>query len=465
MDKISSGIAEFDYILDGGFPSGASVLIVGRPGSGKTILAHQIMFHNARQDNKVIYLTTLAEPQVKVMRFQKEFTYFDTTKFQKSVIYYDLGGILRKLGPARVLLTIDELLKKYEPGMMIIDTIKIFADIIPGMTEFREFILDLSLRLATWGCTTLLLCEYSEEDIEIRPESAIADGIICLYGNEEKHFQKRFMRILKMRGTNHVSGETVFKITSNGIEVFPRLNPVVNAQFYSQINQRVSTGVPGLDALMGGGILRGTTTLLSGSAGIGKTFLCLSFATAGFTQKEKTVFVSFEESPAQLIHDFLNLGINLEQYISAGLLQIMHVSPIELDVDEHVYRIQKLVRDMQAERLVIDSISAFEIGMSNKVKYTDYVWALTDFFKTQGVSVLLTHEMHNSGSTSSLTKHGISYVADNLVMLHYQEEVYGMKRLVRVLKMRSSSHSTELGEMIIDQYGVSIVPMTQAIFS
>jgi len=463
LERISTGIKSFDQILGGGLPLGSTVLIAGCPGSGKTIMAHQIMFHNARPDYKIIYLTTLAEPLVKVIKFQQEFSFFNTNKFQKSVIYQDLGSIMRKHGPAQALLIIEDLLKKHEPGMIIIDTIKTFADITQGITEFREFILDLSLRLTTWGCTTLLLGEYSEEDIEIRPESAIADGIICLYGNEEKKYQKRYLRVLKMRGTNHIIGETVFKITRNGVEIFPRINPLVNSQVYSQLEERISTGVAGLDALMCGGIQRGTTTLVSGSAGIGKTFLALSFAMAGLINGEKTVFVSFEENIEQLIHNCLNLGMDLRHYIQEGLLYFVHVSPIELDVDEHIYHIQKLVSEIQARRLVIDSISAFEIGMSDKVKYTDYVWALTDFFKTQGVSVLLTHEMHNTSTTSVLTKHGISYVADNLILLHYQEEGRDLKRYLRVVKMRSSSHSTEVCELLINQNGLSVATIPQAI--
>jgi circadian clock protein KaiC len=113
---------------------------------------------------------------------------------------------------------------------MVIDTIKTLADIIPSMIEFRAFLLDLSLRLATWGCTALFLCEYAEEEIGIRPESAIADGIIYLSGSEEKKQQKRYLRILKMRGTGYAGGENVFKISKWGIEIFPRLNPDVSTQ-------------------------------------------------------------------------------------------------------------------------------------------------------------------------------------------------------------------------------------------
>lgn len=205
MDRLSTGIKELDNILQGGFPEGTTILIVGRPGSGKTILAHQIMFHNASPEHKAIYLTTLSEPQVKVMKFQQEFSYFDHHKFQRSVFYRDLGSILRKLGPAQALVLIDELLRKHQPRLMVMDTVKTIAEMIPSQTEFREFLLDLSLRLATWGCTALLLGEYCEEEVELRPESAIADGILYLSGTEERNLQKRYLRILKMRGTANFS--------------------------------------------------------------------------------------------------------------------------------------------------------------------------------------------------------------------------------------------------------------------
>ncbi|HUW64714.1 MAG TPA: ATPase domain-containing protein [Spirochaetia bacterium] len=456
MQKVSTGINALDAILGGGIPEGATVLVVGRPGSGKTIMAQQMMFHNASPENKVIYMTTLAEPQVKVLKFQQEFSYFDRSKFQQAVIYHDLGSALRKGGPSQALAVIDEVLKQHQPRLFILDAMKSLADMMPSPTDYREFLLDLSLRLATWGCTALLLGEYSEEEIEDRAESTIVDGIILLYGTEEKKHQKRYLRILKMRGTGYASGETVFRITEEGINIFPRLHPVVRNQEYIQFTGRISTGVPGLDELMDGGIPRGNTTLVSGSSGTGKTMLALHYGLAGLLAGETTVFVTFEENPSQFVGNAMVLGIDLRPYIESGHLHLIHISPIELEVDEHVFRIQKTVRDTYAGRLIIDSISSFEVGMGDKEKYTDYIWALTDFFKTQGVNVLLTHEMHEVTSVSVLTKHGISFVADNLLLLFYLEQGAEVKRFLRVLKMRGSNHSTLLRELRIGNHGLSL---------
>ena len=364
--------------------------------------------------------------------------------------------MLRKQGSTQTMKLIDNYLKEYQPKMVFIDTIKTFADIIPDSMEFREFIIDLSVRLTTWGCTTVLLGEYSEEDIEMRSESAIADGIIYLYGTEEKRQQKRYLRVLKMRGTNHSSGETVFKISDDGVSVYPRLNSIVMKREFAHYSERLSTGVPKLDELMGSGIPKASTTLVTGPSGSGKTMLALSFALEGLKSGSGTVYVSLEENPLQIINNFMQLGQDIRPYIEAGILHIIYVSPVELDLDEHVYRIQELVREVGAHRLIIDSISSFEIGMDDKVRYTDYIWGLTDYFKVHGVSVLLTHEMRDLSTVSALTKHGISFVSDNLVLLAFKEEGINLKRYLRVVKMRGSRHSTELKELIIDELGVSI---------
>ena len=440
MDRIATGIAALDKVLCGGLPAGSTNLIVGRPGSGKTILAHQIMFYNAAPENKALYMTTMAEPQVKVIKFQQEFDFFDEQKFQRDVIYQDLGSVLRKHGPKHALILIDELIKKYEPGLVAVDTIKTIADMTPSLIEFREFLLDLSVRLATWDCTAMLLGEYSEEDIEIRPESAISDGIIYLSGAEERKHQKRYLRILKMRGTGYIGGENIFKITRSGIDVFPRLKPEVTEQPYQQFNRSVSTGFPELDEMACGGVRRGSTTIISGSSGTGKTIIALHFIYAGL----------------QLIAGAKQLGLDLTPYLENGKLALIYASPVELDVDEHIYEIQQKVNELKADRLVIDSISSFEIGMADKVKYTDYIWALADYFKNLGVTLLMTHEMHDNANISVLTKHGISFVADNLILLRYLEELLEVRRFIRIVKMRGSNHSPIARELQIKNNRLTI---------
>ena len=456
MKRVSTGVRELDRILQGGFPQGSTVLIVGRPGTGKTILANQIMFHNSVPDNKGVYLTSLAEPQVKVLHFQQEFDYFDKGKFNKSVIYKDLGSILRREGPEGALVFVDRLLKEHDPGLVVIDTIKTIADMISSYTEFRKFVLDLSLRTAVWGCTVLLLGEYSEEDIETRPESAIADGIIYLSGTEEEKFQKRYLRIMKMRGTDIIAGKNVFKITKQGFELYPRLKPDVENQIYYHDSDRISVGIQGLDRMMAGGLLRSTTTLVCGETGTGKTLLGLHYTDAALKKGENVVYISYEENQGQLVANAKPLGIDLKPYINDGRLQLIYIPPTELDLDELFYRVQKLVDNSQVKRLVMDSISSFEIGMVDKQKYTDYIWAFCDYFKYKGVNLFLTLESDSSDRISGITKHGISFVADNIILLRYIEEGMDLKRYLRIVKLRGCEHDTMLREIRVTENGIVI---------
>ncbi|OPY58035.1 MAG: Circadian clock protein kinase KaiC [Pelotomaculum sp. PtaU1.Bin035] len=455
MERVSTGISGLDGILRGGVPEGATVLVAGKPGTGKTIFAHQMAFYNSSPGRKVIYLTTLSEPLIKVMKYQQEFTFFNFSNFQHNFIYQDLGSLLRNKGPSGALNAIDDLLKRHEPFLAIIDSIKTVFDILNSSLECREFLVDLSVKLATWGCTTLLLGEYSEEELDVRPESAIVDGIIYLYAEDKKQ-QRRYLRVLKMRGTGYTGGENILFITERGIAIFPRVHPKVSAQSYECLTERISTGIAGLDEMTGGGIPRGTTTLVSSSSGTGKTILALHYAYAGLCQGENIIYVTFEENPNQILYTSANMGISLQPYMQNSQMQLQHISPIELNVDEHLYHIQKLCGKHGAKRVIIDSISSFEIGMEDKFKYTDYIWAMTDYFKTRGVSTLLTNEIHASEQASTITKHGISYLADNLLLLRFIESDMDIKCYLRVIKMRTSHHYTKMREFHIGSTGVAI---------
>jgi circadian clock protein KaiC len=345
MNRLPTGVDALDHILQGGLPSGSTVLLTGSPGTGKTILANQIVFNNASADSRVLYLTTMSEPQAKILKFQNEFSYFDIEKFQSCVFYYDLSAVLRRDTAGNVLSLIDELLHKHQPAIVVIDTIKVLDDIVSSAFGIREFILDLSMKLAVWDCTALLIGEYGEGEIMARPESAIADGIIYLYGTEEKKYQKRYLRILKMRGTDYYQGEIFFKIKNSGLEPYPRLNPDISVQSYIRdYTRRVSTGVAAIDNMMGGRIPESTVTLVSGGAGTGKTVISASFAFNGLTNGEAVIYVTFEENPAQFVNSARSIGFDIKPYIETGQLTLIHVSPVELNVDEHIFMIQEHVR-------------------------------------------------------------------------------------------------------------------------
>jgi circadian clock protein KaiC len=457
IEKIITGIPGLDQILQGGIPRFSTLLIAGKPGTGKTILTQNILFNNAK-DHKVLYITTLSEPQIKVLRYQQQFAFFDKSMFMDSVIFRDLGSTIRQKGVVEALSAIDALVREHQPALLAIDSFKAIGDILATPNDFRNFIADLTIRLSVWECTALLVGEYAEDRLENQPEAAIVDGIMYLYGTEERKRQKRYLRILKMRGTDYIAGEHDLHISGSGVEVYPRWGSDLTEQHYGQPrDHKEATGIEGLDQMLHGGLPAGSTTMVSGSTGTGKTLLSLKWLIQGCHAKEGVLMLSFDENPLQLAKNAASFGWPLQQHMETGLFHVIHVSPIEVDFFELVNTIKALVAKEKVARIVVDSISSFEIGMQDKIKYTDFLWGLVSYFKRMGVSLMLIDENKYLFSPPQMTKHGTSYLADNIIYLFYAQAGNELRRFIGVLKMRGSTHTKTINELIIEETGPKVV--------
>jgi len=223
MDKLKTGIKNLDGIISGGIPVYSLNIVSGSPGSGKTIFVQNIIFNSARNGLKSLYMTTISESQFKMVRHLQEFKFFPDDFLGDKFIYGDLGTVLRKQGTEKVLEYLTEMIKRHQPNIFVIDSFKALRDVFPDEKTFKAFVFDLAAALSIWEVTVFLVGEYEEKELTLLSEFAIADGIFHLYGQEEKRFQKRYLRILKMRGTNFEQGEHLFQISSAGIEVYPRI--------------------------------------------------------------------------------------------------------------------------------------------------------------------------------------------------------------------------------------------------
>lgn len=456
LERITTGIPQLDLIIDGGIPRYSLVFITGLPGTGKTILSQQIAFSNARAGSTCLYLTTFSEPPVKLLRYAQGFSFFAPELFGQRVIYGDLGEALRNGGAESLLRHLKQLVRTHQPDIIVIDSFKALRDLIPEPFAFRAFTLDLAVSLASWEVTTLLVGEYSDADLREEPEFAIADGIIYLYGLDEAERQKRFLRVMKMRGSNFFAGEHFFDVGANGISIYPRLRPQVMGE-YAIPNQRMGTMVEGLDAMLDGGLLASTTTLIGGNSGTGKTLLALSFLVQQARLGQPGLLVSFEESPGQIIRNAQGFGWDLEELQGRGLIDIFHVSPSELNIDRHAFDFKERAEAMGARCVVIDSISAFEAALHNLAKYQGYLWAIADYFKRNAISILMTSELPSTSDTLQVgIPQRVSFISDTIILLRYQETQGQIKRTITVLKMRGSYHDNTVRELIILPSGISI---------
>ncbi|AEG14331.1 putative circadian clock protein, KaiC [Desulfofundulus kuznetsovii DSM 6115] len=457
MERLITGIKNLDYILGGGIPAYSLNIISGSPGSGKTIFVQNIIFNNARNGLKSLYLTTISESQLKMVRHLQGFEFFSNDLLGDRVIYGDLGAVLRSQGASEGLDYLTRMIKEHLPNIVVIDSVKVIRDLFPDEKTFRAFVFELAAVLSIWEITAFLVGEYEEQELTRLSEFAIADGIFHLYGQEEKRFQKRYMRVLKMRGTSFQHGEHLFQIGPVGIEVYPRMRPEGEELRYDVKLGRKEFGICGLDEMLCGGLLEGTITLISGATGTGKTMFALKFLLEGAEKGEKGVFLSFEEPVDQLQNTARCLGWEIDKYLAEGQLEIKFISPVELDVDKHAFEILDMIGEKKVERFVIDSISSFESSVTDIQKYRDYLWAIGQQLRRRHVTTIFTVLNEDLFSPLVVSRAQLSLITDNIIILRYVEDNSSIRKVLGILKTRGSNHDNSLREYEISPEGINVL--------
>jgi circadian clock protein KaiC len=457
LQRLGTGSAALDAILGGGIPAGSVTVIAGEPGSGKTVFTLQALFHHARQGKKCLYFTTLSEPALKVMRYMQLFSFFDARLVEERVVFVDLGSVLRRGGVEEVLAQMIQRVESEEPAFVAVDSFKALHDLLSDTAQRRAFVYDLSVSMAAWGATTLLVGEYTAQDINVAPEFAIADGIIRLTTERQELTTARQLEIVKMRGANYATGRHFFDMSADGLTFYPRVRaPEMNGEPPVNLEDRVGTGIAGLDALLNGGLPRASATMVQGGTGTGKTLMGLHFLLEGARRGEPGILFTMEETPAQIRAVAKNFGWQLAPLEAQGLLLVSYTSPVELLTDRFLDHARRQIEKVGARHAVLDSLTSMSLGVSSPRRFRELVYALTKHFRAVGVTPLMTMEVAELLGTAQLTGHGVSSTADNLILLRYVEMEGQLERAVAVLKARGTSHITELRRFRIDRRGARI---------
>jgi circadian clock protein KaiC len=252
-DKIATGCAGLDEVLFGGIPANTITVLMGAPGTGKTILAEQLAFSNATPESPVLYLTTLSEPLEKFITHGQKYGFFDVAKVGQSVFYEDLGLILRERGISSLAEVVTELILSRTPKFVFIDSFKALNELLANPLEQRTVVYDLASVLSAYDCTSFLVGEYSQEMMTQLPEFAIADVVLQMIKYATNVREQRFLRVEKLRGSNSISGMHAFSINKEGITLYPRLLTPKVASNYNEHTERVNTGIAGLDGMIAEG--------------------------------------------------------------------------------------------------------------------------------------------------------------------------------------------------------------------
>jgi circadian clock protein KaiC len=454
-ERMGSGNPEADHILGGGFPANSINIVMGHPGSGKTIFAEQLIFHNARGDRPILYFTTLSEPLAKVVRYLQGFRFYDEEKLGTQVIYEDIGPQLAADGAGALVPLLAEAIRTLSPKVIVIDSFKAVHDLAPTVAERRRIVYEMTALLSAYGTTAFLLGEYTEDDILAYPEFAVADGIVELSRRRLGNRDERYFRVYKLRGSRYLEGAHAFRITSAGLDVYPRLVSPQMPEGYEPATERLSTGVRGLDEMLGGGLWRGTTTLLAGPSGAGKTTIGLQFAFEGARRGEPTLYMSFQENPTQLMRTIRGLGADVEELRRRGL-DLVYASPVELQIDSIIVDLFRRIEHGHVRRLVLDAVGDLASAATDPQRLHDYLYALVQHLAVRTITSVLNFETTGNSITHGGMQNAMSYLSDNVLQLTLDGEER-TRRALRVVKTRGSAHDTRVREVAIGSGGLSVL--------
>lgn len=439
LEKIATGCAGLDEILYGGIPANTVSVIMGAPGTGKSILAEGIAFFNATEEQPALYLTTLSEPLEKFIFHGQHYSFFDPAKVGVSVIYEDLGMMVREGGVEKLPEIITDLITRHKPAFLFIDSFKGLNELIQLTSARRTVIYDLATMLAAYRCTSFLIGEYSETMTTDLPEFAVADVVLNLIKYSTNIREQRFLRVEKLRGSDSIPGMHAFSITKDGIRMYPRLLSPRIAPTYQPKVERVNTGIVGLDEMIKQGFWRGSTTLVAGPSGSGKTILSMHFIKEGANHGEPGLYIGFQENPAQMARIMLNLGWNATELLGNGNFEHLYRSPVEMQLDSVAAEVFERVRAGKVRRVVIDALGDLVRCSMDTQRFADFIYALTQWFAVENVTCMMTSELPELFEVHRISDEEISNMSDNLVLLGFTngEE---MQRTIRIIKTRGSQH-------------------------
>jgi circadian clock protein KaiC len=450
--RLTSGHGALDEVLGGGLPAHGISLIMGLPGTGKTIIAQQYAFHNADPERPVIYFSTLSEPLEKIVRFGQTLDFFDASAVGKSVFYEDLGQVASNDGLAGVAEQVAATLRQRRPGLVIIDSFKALQPFADNTADFRRFLHQLAGRLTAFPAGSLWIGEYEPGDAAVLPEFAVADAIVELATIRAGQRDTRFLEVRKLRGSGFRSGQHAYRLSQRGLHLFPRLADIPSPEGYSLGPERISSGVPALDAMLAGGLWPGAATMIAGPSGAGKTVMGLHVIRGGIERGEPGVIATLQENPTQLRRMVTGFGWPADD----PAIEIMYRSPVDIYIDEWVHDLLRTVQRTGARRVLVDSLNDLQMAAPDETRFREFMYSLTQRLSRQGTSLLMTCEVPELFGTRRLSEFAASHLSDNVITLSYYHDQGQVKRALSVIKTRASGHDPAMHEFGIGPTGITI---------
>lgn len=460
--RFATGIKGLDAIMRGGFIPGRLYLLDGDPGAGKTTFASQFLLEGLSRGDKCLYVT-LSETREELSAGAESHGWaldgIEIVELVANAEDLDGEGDLTMLNPSEVELTettrkVLEAVERFKPTRMVFDSLSELRLLAQNSLRYRRQILALKQFFIGRECTVLLLDDRTAEGPDLQLHS-IAHGVIALNFKAPDYGKvRRELQILKFRGSDFTSGFHDFVIEADGIEVFPRL---VAADHQANFERSVMTsGVTSLDTLMGGGIERGSSTLLMGPPGSGKSTIAFQFAVAATARNEHAAAFIFDETKAALLARSKGLGLQFKEGTGAGELLIRQIDPAEISPGEFAHAVREAVEWNDARVVIIDSLNGYLNAMPHSRYLTAQLHELLSYLNNKGVATFLVVAQSGMMGHNMLSPVDASYLADSVVLLRYFEHTGMVKKAVSVLKKRTGPHEESIREMWFESDGIHL---------
>ncbi|MCT7955362.1 circadian clock protein KaiC [Laspinema palackyanum] len=462
LKKCPSGIRGLDEITGGGLPQGRPTLVCGTAGCGKTLMAMQFLIKGVEDyDEPGVFMSfeeTAEELRqnvislgwdVKALQDQKklgiDYVHIDRSEFQETG-EYNLEGLFLRLAIA---------IDRVQAKRVALDTLEVLFGGLDNEAIVRSELRRLFRWLKDKGVTAIITAESGENSLTRQGlEEYVSDCVIRLQQQVSDRIATRTLHIVKYRGSKHGSNEYPFLIEKDGISVVPITSIGLDHQVSTE---RISTGIDRLDTMLGGqGFYRGSSVLISGTAGTGKSTVAAHFAQATCRRGERCLYIAFEESPNQIIRNMRSIGLDLESCVQDGLLVFESVRPTLYGLEMHLVKFYHAIETLKPQVVIVDPISNLHY-VGNDIEVKSFLMRLIDFLKTHIITSLMTSLTISSSTTLERTDIGVSSLMDTWLMLRDMETNGERNRLLYLLKSRGMEHSNQVREFRLSSSGVELI--------
>lgn len=460
-DLVSTGIYGLDTILGGGLSRPSLVVLIGAPGAGKTVLASQIIFHAARQGHRAIVFTSFSEGAEQYIQHMRSLTFFDAGLLSNGVQVLTLASQLTAEDslPSTAMA---RLIRTSGANIVLLDGFQGADPLLPGGQSMRAMLSALATQIRYLDVTILVTIAGEVRDPHLYTEMTVADAAIGMVYRTEGRYHRRLLEVVKLRGRAQWPGLHSYQIDAQGVRVFPRIEGYLPARPQQFSDARVPFELPVLDHLLGGGPNVGTTTLLAGAPGVGKTMLGLYWAVANARPEAASLFISFAEQPDQLELKAAAFGLDLRGAVARGSVRLLRLSAVELNPDRFAGILLDELAEQKVARLVVDDVASLLHELGERTR--DYLSALSDItYSAQITSMYMIEIAPFDGLRVNLSNTPTSVLGDNVLVIQQYEIGGALRRVLGVLRMRLSIFDRTLYELVLDSAGIHLAPLEDTV--